>query len=118
MDNDRIKTYIKGDEKILICYKSLRLVNGKPKWILKDENYDIIKSPTMGQIKSSLFEEDRPKRCCICGGYESYIDPGTGENGNYYYGKDNAVITITADTQDESYDIICELLKIPPEKTN
>jgi hypothetical protein len=35
---------------------------------------------------------------------------------NYYYGTDHAVITITADTQDESYDILCELLKTPPEK--
>lgn len=35
---------------------------------------------------------------------------------NYFYGTDNAVITITADTQDESYDILCELLKTPPEK--
>ena len=35
---------------------------------------------------------------------------------NYFYGTDNAVITITADNQDESYDILCELLKTPPEK--
>lgn len=67
----------------MIYYKSLRLVNGKPKWMLKDENYDIIKSPTKDQIKSALFEEDRPKRCCICGGYESYIDLGTG-NPHWY----------------------------------
>lgn len=67
----------------MIYYKSLRLVNGKPKWILKDENYDIIKSPTKDQIKSAFFEEDRPKRCCICGGYESYIDLRTG-NPHWY----------------------------------
>lgn len=35
---------------------------------------------------------------------------------NYYYGTDNAVITITADNQDKSYEILCDLLKTPPEK--
>lgn len=35
---------------------------------------------------------------------------------NYFYGTDDAVITITADTPDESYNILCELLKTPPEK--
>lgn len=39
-----------------------------------------------------------------------------GHTHNYYYGTDHAVITITADTQDESYDILCELLKTPPEE--
>ena len=39
-----------------------------------------------------------------------------GHTHNYFYGTDNAVITITADNQDESYDILCELLKTPPEK--
>lgn len=39
-----------------------------------------------------------------------------GHTHNYFYGTDHAVITITADTQDESYDILCELLKTPPEK--
>jgi len=39
-----------------------------------------------------------------------------GHTHNYYYGTDNAVITITAGNQDESYDILCELLKTPPEK--
>lgn len=40
----------------------------------------------------------------------------TGRTHNYFYGTDNAVITITADTQDESYDILRELLKTPLEK--
>jgi hypothetical protein len=35
---------------------------------------------------------------------------------NYHYGTDHVVIIITADTQDESYDILCELLKTPPEE--
>lgn len=34
---------------------------------------------------------------------------------NYYYGTDHAVIIITADTQDESDDILRELLKTPLE---
>lgn len=34
---------------------------------------------------------------------------------NYFYGTDHAVIIITADTQDESDDILRELLKTPPE---
>jgi hypothetical protein len=38
-----------------------------------------------------------------------------GHTYNYFYGTDNAVITIIADTQDESYNILCELLKTPPE---
>lgn len=40
----------------------------------------------------------------------------TGHTHNYFYGTDDAVITITADNQGESYDILCELLKTPPEK--
>jgi hypothetical protein len=39
-----------------------------------------------------------------------------GHTHNYYYGTDHAVIIITTDNQDESYDILCELLKTPPEK--
>ncbi len=35
---------------------------------------------------------------------------------NYHYGTDNAVITITADNQKESDDILAELLKTPIEK--
>ena len=41
---------------------------------------------------------------------------GKGHTHNYFYGTDKVVITIMADTQDESYDILCELLKTPPEK--
>lgn len=39
-----------------------------------------------------------------------------GHTHNYFYGTDNAVITITANTQEESYDILCELLNTPIDK--
>lgn len=57
----------------MIYYKSLRLVNGKPKWIVIDEDYNIIVSPTRQQIKTAILG-DPPKRCCTCGGKETYIN--------------------------------------------
>jgi len=48
-------------------YKSVRFINGKPRWIISDENYNIIGNPTKEQLRLALDEDDRPKICCICG---------------------------------------------------
>ena len=55
-------------------YKSCRIVDCKPKWIVIDEDYNKIISPTSEQIKLSVIG-DPPKRCCICRSTDTYIYP-------------------------------------------
>lgn len=56
----------------MIYYKSLRLINGKPKWAISDENYNIVQNPTKEQVDLSIDEKDRPKICCVCRGTDTY----------------------------------------------
>lgn len=54
-------------------YKSLRIVNGKPKWIITDENFNIIRGHTKEQLKLAILG-DPPKKCCMCGSTGTYTD--------------------------------------------
>lgn len=57
-------------------YKSIRIVNGKPKWVITDRNSNIVnRTPTNDQLKLAIPEEDSPKirRCCLCQSHETYI---------------------------------------------
>lgn len=56
----------------MIYYKSVRLINRKPRRVISDENYNIIKNPTKEQIKIAIDEQYRPKMCCICDKKESF----------------------------------------------
>lgn len=48
-------------------YKSMRLINGKPKWVITDEYRNIINySPTKEDIKFITDERYKPKKCCTC----------------------------------------------------
>lgn len=58
---------------MLMYYKSLRSIAGKLKWILMDEEYNIIQSPTKEHIKLAIIG-DPPKKCCICRGIDTYIN--------------------------------------------
>lgn len=69
-------------------YKSYRYIDGKARWVINDENGDIIdKNPTKEQLKNSILEEP-PKKCCICGENKTYIDP-TGVERWYSHNKCN-----------------------------
>lgn len=57
----------------MINYKSMRCINGKPKWVIIDEHYNIINiSPTKEILKSTLDERDIIKMCCVCRCTETY----------------------------------------------
>ena len=58
-----------------IYYRSYRIVNGKAKWIIIDEDYNKIPNPTTGQIKISV-SRDPPEKCCICRSKDPYMYPG------------------------------------------
>ena len=59
-----------------IYYKSVRLIDGRLKTIIKDENYNFIRQPTMEQIKFAIDEKYMPRKCCICGiVYDKYKMP-------------------------------------------
>jgi hypothetical protein len=40
----------------MICYKSYRIIDGKPKWVIEDENGDINKSPTKELLKLCIYQ--------------------------------------------------------------
>lgn len=55
-------------------YKSIRIIGARPKCLIIDEDYNIIKNPTKDLIKIAIKGEP-PKSCCICRKNETYIDP-------------------------------------------
>lgn len=57
-----------------LYYKSIRIIDGKPKWVIVDECNNIINmSPNNEDIKLAIDEKYIPKRCCMCGNTETYI---------------------------------------------
>lgn len=68
-----------------MCYKSLRIIDGKPRWVIIDEHDNIIdKNPTKERLKCLIVDNKRKKKvlkdrkCCKCGNTDTYID----KNGN------------------------------------
>jgi len=55
-------------------YKSYRITNGKPGWIVIDEDYNKILSPTRDRLKTAKLGNP-PKKCCKCGNTETYVHP-------------------------------------------
>jgi len=58
----------------IIVYKSLRIINGKPKWVITDGYGNIIDdSPTREHIKTAVIDHSKPpKKCCKCGTDKSF----------------------------------------------
>lgn len=69
---------------MVIFYKSLRIIDSKPKWVIVDEDSNIVdENPTKDQLKMVLIESHKKKafkinyddiKCCICGGDSTYIN--------------------------------------------
>lgn len=66
----------------MVYYKSYRIVDGKAKWVIEDENGGINKSPTKEQLKVAIICGWNPRKnvitnrkCCKCGRSETYIRP-------------------------------------------
>lgn len=63
----------------MVYYKSYRIVDGKPRWVIEDEDGNINKSPTKEQLNTAFLDNGRKKildrRCCICGSNDTYIYP-------------------------------------------
>lgn len=77
---------------IIVCYKSYRYIDGKARWIITDENNNIInKSPTVEQLKNAIIDPKRNKseptrnlenrRCYKCGNNITYVDSA----GNHHW---------------------------------
>lgn len=57
-------------------YKSYRIIDGKPAWVISDEDNNIIKDPTIEMKKLAVYDTTRKRRysefkikeryCCIC----------------------------------------------------
>lgn len=77
-----------------IYYKSVRIINGKPKRVIVDEYGDIIIGLTKEQINSAIEDPKRykqkEKECCICGNNTTYMK-GLDQFGNPVYGWRNCV---------------------------
>lgn len=63
----------------MVHYKSYRIVDGKARWVVIDDNGNIIdKSPTKKKINDAILEMEKNilvRRCCVCGGDSTYIYP-------------------------------------------
>lgn len=59
----------------MVNYKSIRIINGKPKKVIVDEKGDIVNSnPNNEELRSSISDDEMPKKCIICGSTETYIE--------------------------------------------
>lgn len=72
----------------IVYYRSVRLIEGKPKWVIADKDGNIVdKNPTKERLKITIIDNIRkgliPKdrRCHICEGKETYI----GTDGRHYW---------------------------------
>lgn len=71
----------------MVYYKSYRIVDGKPRWVIEDEDGNINKSPTKEQLSLAILGEP-PKKCCICGSKNTRIDNSDRNQWFKYYGED------------------------------
>lgn len=68
----------------MIYYKSHRIIDGKPKLVIIDEDKNIVKNPTKEQKKEAILEDSNTYRenklkgreCCVCGSKDTYIYKG------------------------------------------
>lgn len=65
----------------MIHYKSYRIINGKPKWVIIDEDDNIINDPIDEQRKMAILEDSvsyrrnkfKGRKCCVCGEIKTYM---------------------------------------------
>lgn len=74
----------------MMYYKSVRIINGKPKWVIADEYDNMIEDPTIEQIKAAVLEDTysyrrqifkkrmKGRKCCICNNYGTRINSTSG----------------------------------------
>lgn len=72
----------------MVYYKSYRIVDGKPRWVIENEDGNINKNPTNEQVRNAILE-DPPKKCCKCGSRNTRIDNSGRNQWFKYYGEDN-----------------------------
>lgn len=70
----------------MVYYKSYRIVDGKPRWVIEDEYGNIDKSPTKELLKGCVLDNRRKTkiqkdrkcgRCGICGSDKTYMKGDT-----------------------------------------
>jgi len=70
-------------------YKSYSIVNGKPRWIICDEEGNVInRNPTGEQLKIPILG-DIPRKCYKCGNNSTYVDNSGRKVWSKYYGDSN-----------------------------
>lgn len=70
-------------------YKSYNIIDGKPRWIVIDEDGKIVsKSPTKELLKISILE-DLPRKCNKCRNNDTYVDNSGRKVWLRYYGENN-----------------------------
>lgn len=69
-------------------YKSYRYIDGKARWVIKDNDFNVIKNPTKEQITSAIIGNP-PKKCCKCGSDKTYVDSFGRSQWFKYFGDDN-----------------------------
>jgi hypothetical protein len=79
----------------MVYYKSYRIVDGKPRWVIEDENGNIDKNPTNDQLKIAIICGWNPRRnmivdrkCCKCGSKNTRVDNSGRIQWFKYYGED------------------------------
>ena len=64
-------------EKDMVYYKSYRIVDGKPRWVIVDGRDNIVdRNPTKEQVKLTIIKRKIPiedRVCCICGNIFTYM---------------------------------------------
>jgi len=62
----------------IMYYKSYRIIGGKPKLVVTDDNDNIVNSLNDEQIKLAIYDNrktvmTRKRKCCKCGSDKTYI---------------------------------------------
>lgn len=64
----------------MVYYKLYRIIDGKPRWVIEDEDGNINKSPTKELLKECVLDNRRKtkiqkdRKCGRCGRLDTYID--------------------------------------------
>lgn len=76
----------------MTIYKSVRIIDGVPKWIISDQHSNIVdRDPTNEKLRSAVVEkysklkrhDSKPKLCCICGNNNDVRKRYYDDNGNW-----------------------------------
>lgn len=92
----------------MVYYKSYRIVDGKPRWVIVDNCDNIVdRSPKKEQIKLITVKKRivmKNRICCVCGSSETYIDPSGKERWyNHICDKENCTKSLCHIHGNENY---------------